>query len=338
MKARLIDVGSTNIKSALFDTKSNVFSEAGSTPFPSGNKKDAPFYEINVQEVEQSVRSLWGAGHDAVFVCSQMHGYVLMKGSRAVSGYISWKDKRAGLKDLPAPLPPGYGVNMKANLPRASIEYMKNYMPQALGEADTFCTLASYLAYRFCGENASHITDLAASGFYRVESGIPDPYFRFMPEAHLNVEKIGQYGDCDVYSPCGDQQTAVLGSGAEDSVILNIGTASQMCCIGDGIISGDFENRPYFYGRTLYTVTGLPGGELLEKQDDENMFVTLFTAWREALRKLPRRERITVTGGAVKYKRELITRVLDEIGVTYTFSSGNETMKGLAVMATEMAK
>lgn len=338
MKARLIDIGSTNIKSALFDTDNNLFTEEKFIPFPAANEKKIPFYELNMEKVESCIRALLGKGHDVIFICTQMHGYVLIKKNGSVSNYISWKDKRAGLAYVPASLPVEYGVNMKVNLPRASVEYMRKYMPEALTDVNTFCTLGSYIAYRLCKQNASHITDLAASGFYHIKSGIADRYFLSMPKAFLKVDKIGMCDDFDVYSPCGDQQTAVFGSFAEDSIVLNIGTASQMCCVGNEILNGDFENRPYFYGKILYTVTGLPGGELLEKNSDAKMYDIFRLAWRAALEKLPPRNMITVTGGAVYYKKYLIKRVLDELGMKYTFSSGNETMRGLARMAKEFIK
>lgn len=339
MRARLIDVGSTNIKSALYDLKTGELSEQTEVPFPPAAVAQLPLYEVEVDEVESRVRSVMGNSQEALFLCTQMHGYVLMREGKACTRYISWRDTRAELAQLPAALPACYGVKMKANLPRASIDYMQKYRPNEIDGADTFCSLGSYLAYRLCGVNAAHITDLAASGFYNAKSGEADQYWLRLPKAHVRVEQLGieKYTHCRVYTPCGDQQTAVLGSGMQKtSWGLNIGTASQMFCICEESAEGDFESRPYFGKKTLCTVSGLPGGRVIADCSDAEICGTLVQSWKEALAKLPQKDSLTVMGGAVKYRRKLLEDCLRMMGVTGRFSCGNETIVGLMRLAKEI--
>ena len=339
MRARLIDVGSTDIKSALYDLKTGELSEWIEVPFPPAVVTQYPFYEVDVDEVERRVRFVMGKSQEALFLCTQMHGYVLMREGKACTRYISWRDTRAELAQLPAPLPACYGVKMKANLPRASIDYTQKYLPNEINGADTFCSLGSYLAYCLCGVNAAHITDLSASGFYNAESGVAGPYWLHLPKAHVRVELLGieKYSHCRVYTPCGDQQTAVLGSGMQEtSWGLNIGTASQLFCICDERAEGDFESRPYFGKKTLCTVSGLPGGRIIANCSDAEICDTLVQSWKEALAKLPQKNSLTVMGGVVKYRRKLLEECLCMLGVAGTFCGGNETIVGLMRLAKEI--
>lgn len=318
----LIDVGSTNIKFA-------CGGEAGSVPFPAPKRCDGRFFEVDREELFGGiVQIIEQFRAERVFFSVQMHGYLLAQGGRFVTDYISWRDRR-GEGETPAfSLTPEYGVHIKPNLPRLSLQTHK-------GDADEFFTLGSYLVYRLTGVNASHITDLAPSGFYNAVTRRADGAAYKLPRACYVVQNIGDYGSSAVYSPVGDQQAAVFGAGREDCYILNLGTAGQMCTVSENFVSGAFESRPYFGGRTLCTVTGIAGGAAIGAftGSEEELKNFLYAEYRAAADKLPERDNIIVCGGVARYREKLLVGVLQRINLPYEFYKESDALRGLQRIA-----
>ena len=326
-----IDIGSTNIKWSHGKT-------AGKIPFPAAFDAAYPRYEVRADEIFSIVLNLIDTHRpQRAFFSVQMHGYVLLKEGREATGYISWRDARG--KDLPPDfaLTEEYGVRIKPNLPRLSLQ------AQSVA-ADEFCTLGSYLVYRLTGKNTTHVTDAAASGFYNVKTGARDACRYRLPEAVYRVQEAGRYKDTAVFSPVGDQQASVLGAwkGMENAegYVLNLGTAAQLCCMAEGFAAGDFESRPYFGGNTLCTVTGLPGGGYISRTigttSAKALRETLAEAYASALKKLPTRRKIIVTGGVVHYHRILIEETLETLPKAYVLNEGADALAGLKILAEEI--
>lgn len=326
-----IDIGSTNIKWSHGKT-------AGKIPFPAAFDAAYPRYEVRADEIFSIVLNLIDTHRPRrAFFSVQMHGYVLLKEGREATGYISWRDERG--KDLSPDfaLTEEYGVRIKPNLPRLSLQ------AQSVA-ADEFCTLGSYLVYRLTGKNTTHVTDAAASGFYNVKTGARDACRYRLPEAVYRVQEAGRYKDTAVFSPVGDQQASVLGAwkGMENAegYVLNLGTAAQLCCTAEGFAAGDFESRPYFGGNTLCTVTGLPGGGYISrtigKTSAKALRETLAEAYASALKKLPPRRKIIVTGGVVHYHRILIEETLETLPKAYVLNEGADALAGLKILAEEI--
>lgn len=317
-----IDIGSTNIKWK--DTKDG---KVRTTPFPAPIKSGEGRFEVPAEEILERVRSLV-CGAARAFVSVQMHGYVLMKRGQAVTDYVSWRDERG--KDLsPAfALTKEYGVDIKPNLPRLSLQAQTT-------EFDEFCTLGSYLAYRLTGNNSTHITDAAPSGFYNVCKREKDAVPFRLPNERYKVERIGRYGATEIYTPVGDQQAAILGAVGKDfdGYVLNLGTAGQLCCIAKGFETGEFESRPYFGGGTLCTVTRLAGGGEIKDYADGEIEDRLVEEYGLAIKRLPKRDKILATGGVVKYRRELLCKVLERLGVEYAFNEDCDALAGLEKIA-----
>ena len=326
-----IDIGSTNIKWSHGKT-------AGKIPFPAAFDAAYPRYEVRADEIFSIVLNLIDTHRpQRAFFSVQMHGYVLLKEGREATGYISWRDERG--KDLPPDfaLTEEYGVRIKPNLPRLSLQ------AQSV-TADEFCTLGSYLVYRLTGKNTTHVTDAAASGFYNVKTGARDACRYRLPEAVYRVQEAGRYKDTAVFSPVGDQQASVLGAwkGRENAegYVLNLGTAAQLCCTAEGFAAGDFESRPYFGGNTLCTVTGLPGGGYISRTigttSAKALRETLAEAYASALKKLPPRKKIIVTGGVVHYHRILIEETLETLQKAYVLNEGADALAGLKILAEDI--
>ncbi len=319
MQDLYLDIGSTNIKW-------EMGGERRFTPFPAPSRCDSPYFEVPAEEIVDLVRAIvCDAGAARVFLSVQMHGYVLLKEGRAITPYISWRDTR-GTGIIPKfTLTPQYCVAIKPNLPRLRLQTHSEVF-------DEFCTLGSFLARCLTGENRTHITDAACTGFYCAGVAVEMP-FR-LPE--VKEGEIGTFECARIFAPMGDQQCSVAGAvgtlGAFNGYILNLGTAAQMCCISP-FGEGEFESRPYFGNQSLLTVTGLIGGGHVAKMSDETAEPLLVSAYREALGKLPRRERILVTGGLVRHRTALIERVLRRLDIPYTLNPDCDALAGLKLIA-----
>lgn len=329
-----IDVGSTNIKWTYGET-------AGKLPFPAASDAAYPHYEVCADEIFSAVSNLIDRHRPRrVFFSVQMHGYVLLKSGREATGYISWRDERAAGLTPDFALTEEYGVGIKPNLPRLSLQAQ-------LAEADEFCTLGSYLVYRLTGNNQTHITDGAASGFFNVVKRTADSCEYILPEVFYSVKEVGRYGTSAIFTPVGDQQAAVLGAmkyaesrGFDDCYVLNLGTAAQLCTVSEQFARGNFESRAYFGGKTLCTVTGLPGGgyisSVIGKMSAEALIETLVEAYLSAVAKLPERARLLVTGGVIQYHKTLIEKVLELLKREYVLNEQADALEGLKIISEEV--
>ncbi len=327
-----IDLGSTNIKWQQDEGDCRVI------PFPAEIQLKPPFFEVSITKIRDIVLGIIeNARCNRLFISVQMHGYILLDiDGKELTEYISWQDNRSELVDIPFTMLPENGVSMKPNLPRASVYAIKMLNNGLYSKAYSFCTLGSYLVYILTGVNKTHITDAASSGFYNVITGEGAGEFE-LPLITKNIEPAGVYKGITVYTPVGDQQAAVLGSGADErAYIMNVGTAGQMCCINNAFISGEFESRPYFNGKTLCTVSRLIAGKEIKENNDFNseaFYLNYFTA----LKKLPPRKEIIVTGGVVSFYKKHLIRVLDKIALPYKFNEKKDAIEGLKVLSKEIS-
>lgn len=320
-----LDIGSTSIKWKTGDNPA-----IRTTAFPLPFRGNPPYYEVDGNGIYAVVENVIRTERPKrLFLSVQMHGYVLLKRGECVTGYVSWRDERGASQMPEFSLTAEYGVGIKPNLPRLSLQ------TQTV-EADEFCTLGSFLVRKLTGNNRTHITDAAASGFYNVRRRTQDECAYALPQASYCVEEAGVYNGCAVFTPVGDMQAAVLGGTAGMSVprayLLNLGTAGQLCALSDEFTRGEFESRPFFHGKTLCTVTRIKGGDYLMREGDED---TLFAEYAAALKRLPAREEILVMGGAANYHREKLERVLKRLALPYRFCEGGEALNGLKILSEE---
>jgi sugar (pentulose or hexulose) kinase len=352
-KSLLIDFGSTSIKWALYDNEHRIKSDVSSIPFPKPLSYPSPIFEVSADEIVQLVLKIIRSGSpvDHIYISVQMHGYLLARDGKLLTPYISWQDQRSQLymngrrlfDQFPMRLPPVSGSTIRPNSPICSLFTMNHLEPDLLSQATEFYTLGSYLAYQLTGVNATHITDAAASGMYNKEDGSPQfnmyPFLR-LPQATLKVEQIGCWEQAAVYSPVGDQQASVLGSGLvhELQYLLNLGTAAQLCVVSDTSLFGDFESRPYFKSGSLCTVSGLLGGKEIAAHTHSPEFVQLLaTDYFSAICKLPIRQEMMVIGGVSVHHRELIAKVCDLLQLPCRIQQDTDALDGLISLLLEEA-
>ena len=334
----LVDVGSTSVKWR--ESGPSGIGGVGKTPFPARLDLPEPFWEVKAEQIVRIVKDILRRSEAAfVLISTQMHGWLLGDGKgNILTNYISWQDRRAGLFPYPFVLPAEYGVGLKENLPRASVAATEKLCPELFSRAKEFFTLGSFLSWMLTGQNMTHLTDAAASGFFQVRTLEPVSCGLRLPKVAAELTAVGSYEGKTIFTPVGDQQASVCGAGgtAED-YILNLGTAGQMCAISPDFVSGDFEARPYFGGKTLCTVTGLPGGKVIRAEEDSPALEEELTRrYRDALAKLPKRTKMLVTGGTLKFYRPLVERTIAKCGVPLTFNEGADALDGLFQLGKEM--
>lgn len=348
MKKLLIDVGSTSIKWTV-DSEESGKGEVSRPPFPSPLRHAPPFFEVDPEAIWHVVSTIveQAGSVDSIALSVQMHGYVLGdEAGRAVSPYVSWQDERASLpvgdstylEQFPVRIERQSGTSLKANLPAVSLYAMQAIEPEIVRRARLFFTLGSYLAFRLTGRNVTHLTDAAPSGFYDVTTCRPSavaPAWLSLPEAVESLRHIGLHQGIAVHPPVGDQQASVMGAGLESgALLLNLGTAAQLCAVEPSPCFGEFESRPYFNGTTLCTVTRLLGGRDMRQHEDDPVFGDRMTHdYLQAIRKLPSRKRLRVIGGAAQHYRSLIDSVCQRLALPYTVETESDALDGLNKLA-----
>lgn len=341
-----MDIGSTSIKWAAYDTCMQVKSEPLSLPFPLPIVHDSIHCEIDIEKIIEAVSTILKSTipADCILISTQMHGYLLGTGhGEVITRYISWQDTKSmqtvGGKScferFSFKLPPESGSRIKPNLPLCGVYAIKNIQPELFSRVKEFYTLGSYIAFRLTGVNGTHITDAAASGFYSKETG--EPQFNPFPELKLplafqSIRPIGKWKNIAVYTPVGDQQASVMGCNLnyKTQYLLNLGTAAQLCTVSEGHAYGDYESRPYFGNSTLCTVSGLPGGrEIASDENAKNSFHDMVASYRAAISKLPPREELILTGGVLKHFPSFVSAVCDELKLPCRLCGRKDALDGL---------
>lgn len=324
MKNLLIDIGSSNIKYKLAND-----SFYRSIPFIAPTINESFFYEVNPIKIYEAIKEIIDdINPDNVFFSTQMHGYVLLKNGKEVSNYVSWQDARGTNKKAKFTINSEYGVNIKKNLPRLSIQ--DNGI-----DFDEFCTLGSYIAFKLTGTNASSITDIAPSGFYNIIKRKYDDVSFKLPNVIDDLSIVGKYKNINIYSPIGDHQLSILGATYDmnfEGLILNLGTAGQICEVSKDFISGEFETRPYFFNKYLLTITNIPGGAYIKANDNKDLEDYLYNVYKESIEKLPKSKKILITGGLLNIKRNLIVKVIERIGIDYIINMNVDALHGLEIL------
>lgn len=337
MKDLLIDVGSTFIKYGIYDSVNDIDITEDKVPFPEPCINDGMRFEIEWEKIIAVLRDIFDTGENngcrAVFISVQMHGYITQNADMKFSNYISWRDKSKDTKraELQTVDFSPCGTSLKSNLPAAKID---NH-----DKINAFYTLGSFIAYKFCGMNVTHITDACASGFFFAHDGSPNRLVKNMnvPKVHTTVTPIGHYKSMEFYTPFGDHQVSFLGSCAgDDAYLVNIGTATQISCIDEGTkqYSSEFvtvEKRPFFkQNKRLFTVSDLIGGNELIKGNKTYQLIGQISS---ALQYLPKKEALFLGGGGAETVKEAFNDYFTKSGYSVQYLSKNIGREGLKMIA-----
>jgi sedoheptulokinase len=207
-----------------------------------------------------------------------MHGILYTdKDGNALSPLYSWQDERGNLpfenSTYAKVLSSRSGYTVATGYGTVSVFYdtVNGLIPE---NTASFCTIGDFVAMKLANckapvlnqTNASSLGlfDLEKGGWDRdaiINAGLPLSLF---PKTTNMILEVGKTKDgVSVFTAIGDNQASVYGAeNSPDTVIVNIGTGSQVSVITDEycVSPSGLEIRPYLNGRYLLSGCALCGG------------------------------------------------------------------------------
>jgi len=259
-----IDLGTTSICGVQMDAKTGRVLRSrteNSNAFIDGEsfeRKQSP--EKIISLALEILEDLIDGKTAAIGVTGQMHGIVYYDCTgKAVSPLYTWQDGRGNKP---------YGDTTYAGYLHSCSGYghVTDFYNRVNGlvpsEATSYCTIHDYLVMRLCGLTQAriHISDAASFGCFDLETG------KINYDCKMNVVDdyriAGTYKGVPVSVAIGDNQASVFSSLADpQSVLVNVGTGSQVSIVSDKIVQGPgIETRPYVEGKYLAVGSALCGG------------------------------------------------------------------------------
>jgi len=293
-----LDLGTTFVKGAVLDLDNLHLRHIRRQPFPKPVPNLPPlFFEVDPQTLVATVHTLLtellalAPDCEGIVMCTQMHGMVLCTDQGAArSNVITWQDQRsltphpAGggthLARLLQAIPPTQrqqtGNEVQPSRPLAYLYWMAANGQLPNGEIIP-AAVADFVIANLAGSPpVIEPTNASAHGALNLETmgwhtalleqlglaGLRWPEIRPFGQPVATVTISGRRLPC--YAPVGDHQCAVVGALlAPDELSLNISTGSQVSLMTTKLALGDYQTRPFFDGRFLNTVTGIPAGRAL---------------------------------------------------------------------------
>jgi len=295
-----IDLGATFLKGAWMNPEKDTLEFIHRESFPAFQEGLPEGHcEVSADEISIAVskllKNLLLAASDrkceGLFVCGQMHGFVLVRADGgSVGPFVSWQDSRSLAEATPGQsyfnearqrlgpvLMAELGNEFRPGLPVSTLfaiaknkQLPKGLVPMAL---------ADFIVAKLTGGGPmTDATNAAAHGLMNVAKGAwhydaltaLGLEFLRLPEI---VETGAKVGTCHfegqqfpVFAAVGDQQAALLGAELlEGELSLNIATGSQVSSLSRDASPCRCQLRPYFDGLYLRTMTHLPAGRALNR-------------------------------------------------------------------------
>ena len=278
-----IDIGTTTISAAVIDLENRAQVEVFSVPHNSYIDRSI-FSEQSVSVIMDKAERVLDliyksyTGIVSIGVTGQMHGILyLNRDGEAVSSLINWQDKRGDIpiKDSMTACQiikqiTGENIATGHGISTHYYNTINGLVPQ---DAVGFCSIMDYFAMRLCHikKPITHTSVAASFGLFDVKKecfmldklallGIDED---FLPKVVASNEIVGRWNDIPVCVAIGDNQASFLGSvkNNRESVLVNIGTGSQISAVGEIEYIGDgIEQRPLINGEYLICGSALCGG------------------------------------------------------------------------------
>lgn len=265
MKAIGIDIGTTSVCGVVIDAETGKLLDSRTQNSDSFLKGCDEWEKIQSVEKIMAIAteildSLINDDIAVIGVTGQMHGIVYTDASgAALSPLYIWQDKRG---DLP------YKGTTYARYLNSFSGYgnVTDFYNRENGirpqNAESYCTIHDYFVMRLCrmSKPLVHSEDAASFGCYDLKTN------RFSYDCNIDITTdyciAGRYKGIPVSVAIGDNQASVFSTLAdENSLLLNVGTGSQVSIISDTPIAADnIETRPYFENKYLVVGSALCGG------------------------------------------------------------------------------
>lgn len=278
-KVILVDFGASRVKSVLVDTDTNIVIDSCLEASPSSlhkivdNRFEVPAIEYwNVFESIVNSLIIKHGAPDAIYVCSEMHGFILTKDGDPLTGYVSWKDQRVKLDTVEHYRDQFFqitGMKLRTGLPFVSLFAIRN---QVAGPV-RFNTLVDWILIKGgCNNPKSNITLAASTGLVNISNEWSTDLIKLsnqdtqFNEITIDIKECLGYvllsdHSIPVYGGIGDLQSAMFGAGLGVTVdaVLNLGTGSQVACR----YTTGTETRPDVDGNQISVITHIPCGRAL---------------------------------------------------------------------------
>jgi sugar (pentulose or hexulose) kinase len=310
-----LDLGTTFLKGAVLDPDTYEIRQIRRQPFP-GRVAGLPplLYEIDPQQILKAVGALLdellplAPDCTGIVCCTQMHGLVLCTADgQPRSNFVTWQDQRvlmpqgaAGtyFERLLATITPverqELGNELQPSRPLCFLYWLaeNGQLPQ---EALYPVGLADFVLAHLC-RSTPVIEATGAGAHSALNLTTMDWHWPVIERLGLtglqwpSIQPLGAVvGEATIqgrrltcYTPVGDHQCALVGAFLREAELsLNISTGSQASLVTPALALGDYQTRPFFDGRFLNTITGIPAGRAL------NHLVNLLT-------ELPRSQGVTL--------------------------------------------
>ena len=265
MRAIGIDLGTTSICGILIDTDSGKVLQSrteNSNAFIEGK-----FSWERLQQPEKIIslamdilETLMCEDVSAIGVTGQMHGIVYFDcQGTAVSPLYTWQDGRGNQPYLDTT----YAQYLQSHSGYGNVTDFYNRQNGLVpNSAVGYCTIHDYFVMRLCNltKPQIHISNAASFGCFDIKKNCFT--YDCSIEPVLDFTVAGKFRDIPVGVAIGDNQSSVFSSLAStDSILLNIGTGSQVSIVSDKIVEAPgIETRPYFEGQYLVVGSALCGG------------------------------------------------------------------------------
>jgi sugar (pentulose or hexulose) kinase len=287
----LLDLGASRLKVALYDRETRNFVAQNDVAAPVPVFGSMGEIEVPADSHGPLVRALCeqaiaaaGLVPENAFICSEMHGFALAaKGQQ--STYVSWRDERAARSGVLATLHEQVGADfrritgmkLRAGLPFVTLVHMAR---QGSITADGTLLSLPELVISQLGQLSGYMDETMACGLglYDLEARAWSPQLlallghnapRLLCPIVAGQAPIGTITLCGAEIPVmaavGDLQAAVHGSYCPpgSALCVNIGTGSQVNRISYYPKDLTVEERPFFHGFRMATLSHIPAGRAL---------------------------------------------------------------------------
>ena len=282
-----IDCGASFTKCALFENEKIIWHKSVASPSVNEGIFCVERIESLISIVEGLLNEAFDRVNEATIVIdNEMHGFILAKEDGSpYTGYISWQKEYITTEEVLQTLSEmgvtndcieRTGMPIRSGLPSSTLLWMGKH-DCFVKETLYFYTLGDYIIRRLTGEEPiCHPTNAAATGLFNLETGDWNSFYisKIVGGASIVFPQIGVSGyrnlkgqkSFEFLPAIGDQQAALLGSGFKsvNEISINIGTGGQVSrLVKNGLVYGDYQIRPYFYGYHIKTIPHIPSGRAL---------------------------------------------------------------------------
>ena len=289
-----LDIGTTSISAIVIESDTGEVLESVTIPNQAGQKGRHTFEKLQDPEEIVSISTnildkiIKKHNPKSIGLTGQMHGILYVdENGLAVSPLITWQDGRGeqSINDSDisytqvltnrvdelsngaqySPLASGYG---------AVTHFYNSINTLIPPKATEFCTIQCYVAMRLCNRKTAllHASDASSFGLYDLQKACfaqdaiiaGEMDFHFFPDTTTDNAIMGSYNNIPISIGIGDNQASFLGTvkDAKNSVLVNIGTGSQISLLSDSCFANaPIEARPFINKEFIQVGASLCGGE-----------------------------------------------------------------------------